>query len=71
MNGGGEGVSELVRIHMADAGRLGGPIEFETQSLLGEPSAMVGEKELRGAARARVRKRLDPPTGSRRSGRSR
>ena len=56
-HGGGEGMSELMRFDVADAGRLAGPIEFEAQSLLGQPSSVVGKEELRGSACARVRER--------------
>ena len=45
-HGGGEGVPELVRGHVADAGRLCGPVELGAQSLLAEPSPVVGEEEL-------------------------
>ena len=45
-HGGGKGMAELVTGHMADAGLFAGPVEFESQRLLAEPSAVVGEEEL-------------------------
>ena len=56
--GGGIGVPELVRGHVAEPGGLPRrPVEFFAEGVLGQPPAVVGEQELGGAAVSRVRQR--------------
>jgi hypothetical protein len=56
-------MAQLVAGHLAEPGDASGAIELETHRLLAETTAVVGEEELGGLPRARMRERASLRTG--------